>query len=117
NDPLWVVTKCRNLDAVGAHCVTRNQGPGSDEVFGGLRHSSAGSGTSYPQHCHCAQSKGGTTLHCVLLRLSAEQVAPRELRAAISERVLMRQARVGHPQQLCKGCMSTHGQRSLADFR
>src|SRR5262245_53763549 len=39
----------------------------------------AGGGNSEAQHCHCAQSKGGTTLHRVLLRLSAEQVAPREL--------------------------------------
>jgi hypothetical protein len=55
-----------------------------------LRHSSAGRGKSQAQHCHCAQSKGGTMLHCALLRLSAEQVALKELRTTTSELVLMR---------------------------
>src|SRR5262245_33177757 len=117
NDPLWVVTKCRNLDAVGAYCVTRNQHPGSDDVLGGLRHSNAGRGKSQAQHCYSAQSRCGTTLHRVLLRLSAQQVSPRELRTAISEPDTDASGSCWASATAVQGCMSTHSQRSLANFR
>jgi hypothetical protein len=68
------------------------------------------------QHSHCAQSKDGTTLHCVLLRLSAEQVGPKELRAAISELVLIRQARVARYPSRRNGRASAARARTAKDL-
>ena len=53
--------------SIGAHSVSRNQCPGSDEVFSGLRDGSTGKGNSQAQQCHRAQSEYGTTIYCVLL--------------------------------------------------
>src|SRR5262245_46687618 len=32
----WILTKCCRSAPIRAHCVARNQGPGSDEFFRGL---------------------------------------------------------------------------------
>src|SRR4051794_680848 len=61
NKSLWSVTECRDPAAVGAHCVSRNERPSSNKVFSGLPACNSGSGNY--QHCHCAHSKCGTTVH------------------------------------------------------